>query len=560
MSNDAAYETITIMKSSQIGATEIINNFIGYDIACDPGPILLVQPTKEIAEAWSKDRLAPMLRDTPCLKTKVSDVKSRNRNNTLLHKKYPGGHITIGGANSPSGLASRPVRKVYFDEVDRYPQSAGTEGDPISLGKKRTTTFWNRKIIQVSTPTIEGFSRIATAYQESDQRHYYVPCPHCEKYHLLEWKYVVWENDDPETAAHVCPLCGCLETDADLPAMLAMGEWRKHRPEVKNHAGFHINELYSPWVTFAETAIDFLKAKNEPERLKTWINTALGETWKEGKDIGDAAKLMERRENYDADLVPYGGVVITSGVDVQDNRIELEVIAWGKDYENWSLDFKVFAGDPARPDVWNALDTYLHKTFAHESGYKLRILSTGIDTGGHHTKAAYEFCGARFGQRVFALKGAAGQGKPITSRPSKNNLGKINLYTVGTETAKDTIASYLSVKEAGPGYCHFPHTHDRAYFDQLLSERPKIKHDRAGRRVRSWQLKKSGIRNEALDCRVYAMAALSIIGIDLNETVKRFENQIKTGITTTDQPSNKNMGTGRRMRSAGYGRDYSRAS
>jgi len=549
-----------------VGATEIINNAIGYHIDQDPAPILLVLPTKEIAEAWSKDRLAPMLRDTPRLRGKVSDVKSRDRNNTLLHKKFPGGHLTIGGANSPAGLASRPVRIVLFDEVDRYPASAGTEGDPISLGKKRATTFWNKKFIQVSTPTIDGVSRIQKSFQASDQRYYYVPCPHCGEFHRLEWKHVIWEKDEngenlPETAAHACPHCGALETDADLPKMLERGEWRKSRPDVKGHAGFHINELYSPWVRFSDTVANFLEARKDPELLKTWVNTALGEVWIEGKEIGRSEDLVIRRENYDAELVPFGGVVITVGVDVQDDRLELETVAWGMDYESWSLEYLILNGDPGRPEVWNDLDTYLRKTFVHESGTRLRIMGCGIDTGGHHTKMVYAFCKPRWGRRVFALKGVAGQGKPLVSRPSKNNAGRVNLFSVGTETAKDTFSSYLSQKDPGPGYCHFPYNYDKTYFDQLLSERPVVKFTR-GHRVRTWQLVRPGIRNEALDCRIYAMAALEILGIDLNETVKRFVEHVGKNPNVDIKVSEQAAARRRRLRlrSRGYGGNYARAS
>jgi len=503
------------MKSAQVGATEIINNVIGYYIDQDPSPILLILPTKEIGEAWSKDRFAPMLRDSPCLRSKVSDVKSRDKNNTLLHKKFPGGHITIGGANSPAGLASRPIRIVLFDEVDRFPESAGSEGDPISLGKKRATTFWNRKFIDVSCPTIDEISRIQKSFKRSDQRYYYVPCPHCSEFHRLEWKHVHWGKGEdgehfPETAAHFCPHCGGMETDADLPVMLANGEWRKHHPEVKGHAGFHINELYSPWVKFSETVKNFLKAENDQEQLKVWVNTALGEVWKEGKDIGDAKSLMKRRENYDAELVPEGVKILTAAVDVQDNRLEVETIGWGKGYESWSIEYKILAGDTSRSEVWQALDLYLHKVFDHELGYRLRIKGCGIDTGGHRTKEVYAFCKPRLKQRVFALKGDGGNGKPLVSRPSRNNLGKVLLFRVGVDSAKNSIMGYIKQENEGPGYCHFPHNYDRAYFKQLLSERPVIS---KGKRV--WKLKREGARNEALDLRVYNLAVLEILGIDM---------------------------------------------
>jgi len=550
---DPEIETVSFMKSAQIGATELINNVIGFHVDQDPAPILLIQPTKETAEAWSRERLDPMLRDTPTLRDKVSDSKSRDKENTMRYKKFPGGFLAIVGANSPSGLAMRPIRIVMFDEVDRFPASAGEEGDPISLGKKRAATFWNHAYIEVSTPTIDGVSRIQKGYNESDQRRFYVSCPHCGERHLLTFFGVdergeivvdknsngrggiIWEKDEngnhlPETAAHCCSHCGSLQYDSDLPGMLAKGVWIKGRPEVKGHAGFHINELYSPWVKFSKTVKEFLESKNDPMRLKTWYNTALGEVWREGKDIGKAETLMERRENYDAELVPYGGVFITIGVDVQDDRLEVETIAWGRDHENWTLEYKVLNGDPGIPwtvpgSVWATLDDYLGKTFKHESGARLRVMGTGIDTGGHHTKMVYAFCKERFGRQVFALKGADQKAKDLVTRPSKKNKGKVRLYTVGTVTAKDTIMSQLSQEKPGPGYCHFPRGYGRQYFEQLLAEHPVTRMVR-GHNVRNWELKRSNSRNEALDCRVYALATLAILGIDINAGVNNFLQKV----------------------------------
>lgn len=527
---DPSVEEITFIKSAQVGATEIINNGIGYYIHQDPSPMLMVMPTKEIAAAWSKDRLAPMLRDTPVLRGKVHTVKTRDADNTILHKRFAGGHLTIGGANSPSGLASRPIRITWFDEVDRFPISAGTEGDPISLGMKRTTTFWNRKIIMVSTPTIDGESRIQKSWEQSDQRRYWVPCPHCGEKHLLEWHNIVWEKTEegehlPETAAHVCPHCGTLEEDADLPKMLSRGEWIAGKPEVKGHAGFHINELYSPWVRFSETVKSFLRSKGDRELMKTWTNTALGEVFVESEEIGEAEDLMMRCENYDAEMVPWGGVVITVGVDVHDDRLECEAVAWGANYENWSLEYKIINIDPVRPECWNVLDEFLTKTYLHESGKRLRIMGTGIDTGGHRTKNVYAYCKPRWARGVYALKGEAGRGKPLASRPSKNNSGKVRLYRIGTETAKDMIQGHLNQKEPGPGYCHFPNNYGKYYFDGLLSEK-KVPVFKNGQRSSTWRPIKAGIRNEPLDCRVYALAVLDVIGVDLNGTVRRFMEMV----------------------------------
>jgi len=553
---DPVIEDVTLDTSSQVGKTEILNNIIGYYMDLEPCPILDIQPTLEMADTWSTDRLAPMLRDTPSLKGKVADVKSRSGENKIRHKKFPGGHLTVAGANSPASLAARPIRIAIFDEVTRFPQSAGKEGDPMKLGEKRTVTFFNRKKIRASSPGIEGYCRITDEYEKSDRREYWVPCPHCGKSHLLTWNdttqmHVVWETDSdgvhhPETAALACPDCGCLAGDADLPGMLKAGEWRKRAPWVKKHAGFKINELYSPWRKFAETVHDFLDAKDDPELLKVWINTALGEVWRDAKDISDVQVLLDRRENYNAEMVPYDGVVITAGVDVQDDRLEVEVVAWGNDYESWSLEYRVFPGDPATGALWNTLDEFLMKTYLHENGLRLRIVAAGVDTGGHHTREAYAFCKDRLGRRIFALKGDGGQGKPLASRPSKSNIGKVNLFRVGVDTAKDTFRANIVKDKEGPGFCHFPAGYGRDYFEQLLAERPVPKR-KNGRVIRSWQLKKPGMRNEALDCRVYAMAALEITNVDLATSVRLFHE--RGAASRMSEPGTRKGG--RRMRSRG---------
>jgi phage terminase large subunit GpA-like protein len=528
---DSIHETVVVKKSSRIGYSELENNAIGYFIDQDPSSILLVEPTIDMARDWSKDHFSIMVRNTPCLKFKVKETKSRNGDNTILYKRYPGGHLNIAGANSPASLSARTARVVCFDEVGRFPASAGKEGNPVSLGKKRAATFWNRKYLEGSSPGIEGSCQITDEYETSDMRQYWVPCPECRQLHLLEWKFIVWEKDAdgnhvPESAVHVCPHCGAVETDADLPLMLAGGKWIPQRPEVKNCAGFHINELYSPWVRFSDTVGNFLKSKDDPEKLKVWVNTALGETWKEAKEISTSQELMDRRENYTAELVPMGGVVITVGVDVQDDRLECETVAWGTQNESWALEHKIFPGDPNESLVWDTLDTYQKKTFRHETGAFLRIMGVGIDTGGHCTKAVYDYCTRRWASNIFALKGRQGQGKPFVTRPKKKLHGGMNLYHIGVDTAKDVFAANLVKTDPGPGYCHFPSGYDKAYFEQYLAERPKVKFSR-GQRIRSWELKKAGSRNEALDMRIYSMSALTILGIDLNETVKQFLDKMQ---------------------------------
>ena len=319
---------VTIVASSQVGKTEMINNAVGYYIDKDPCPILLLQPNLDVAKSWSTDRLAPMLRDTPCLQGKVSD--SKDSGNTVLHKSFPGGHITMAGANSAASLASRPIRVVMLDEIDRYPLSAGKEGDPVKLAIKRTTTFWNRKIVKCSTPTIAGMSKIDTAFNLSDMRFFMVPCPHCGKFQRLEWANVKWEKKDTveetaKTATYACQHCGTLWNDVERWHAISLGHWEATRP-FHGHAGFSLWEGYSPWVRLEEIVQNFLEAKDDPEALKTFINTSLGQVWEDKGERVEDDKLLARREVYEN--APPEVVVITAGVDVQDDRLEVERIGW----------------------------------------------------------------------------------------------------------------------------------------------------------------------------------------------------------------------------------------
>ncbi|MCH7948394.1 MAG: phage terminase large subunit family protein, partial [candidate division Zixibacteria bacterium] len=353
--SDSTIERVVLMKSAQTGGTECSLNAIGYYIDQDPSPILVVQPTVEMGLALSKDRLAPMLRDTPVLKDRVTDVKSRDSGNTLLHKTFPGGHITITGANSPAGLAMRPVRVTIFDEVDRFPSSAGTEGDPVTLGRKRSKTFWNRKSFEISTPTVTGISRIEASYEMSDQRHFHVPCPECGTFQKLVWAQVKWDKDEnkkalPETTRYECEHCAHRITDKDKHDMLINGEWVADNPD-SAIAGFHINELYSPWSTFQEVVEAFLEAKPRPDTLRAWVNTSLGETWEESGDDIDHLSLFESlREVYEHNI-PHGVVVLTAGVDIQKDRIEVELCGWGIGFESWAVEYQILYGDTTKAQV-----------------------------------------------------------------------------------------------------------------------------------------------------------------------------------------------------------------
>jgi len=529
--SDPKIENIVFMTGAQIGKTEIINNSVGYYVSQDPSPMLVVQPTLELAKMWSSDRLSPMLRDTPILKNLVKDPRSRDSGNTIYQKQFPGGYIAIVGANSPSGLAARPIRCVFLDEVDRYPASAGSEGDPIELSKARTKTFtYNRKIVMVSTPTNKGASRIESAFEESDKRFYYVPCPDCKHEQKLIWSNVNWEEDKPDTACYVCEECGSAWDDAMRYRAIKNGNWVATE-DFNGTAGFHINGIYSPWTPLSEAVRSFLVAKKMPDTLRVFVNTYLAETWEDQGERVDDYAVAERAEPF-GDKLDSNIMILTCGVDVQDDRLELEVVGWGKDEESWSVDYRTLYGDPSTPHLWNDLENILKNIYETEDGRQLQIRSACIDSGGHYTQAVYNFVRPREGRRIFAIKGMGGESRPIVSRPTRNNIGKIRLFTLGVDSIKELIFSRLKITEVGAGYCHFPDDRSDEYFKQLASSEKIVTKFHKGFPRREFV--KTRTRNEALDCRVYAIGALSILNLNLNVISDRIQNE---KVKTTEEPS-----------------------
>jgi phage terminase large subunit GpA-like protein len=514
--SDDNIEEVTIMSCAQVGKTEMILNLIGYHVAQDPAPMLVVQPTLEMAQTFSKDRLAPMVRDCPTLADKIKDPRARDSGNSILKKQFAGGHITMCGANSPSSLASRPVRLVLCDEVDRFPNSAGTEGDPIDLAKRRATTFTNRKIVMVSTPTVKDASRIEAAFEETDKREYHVPCKDCGEEQVLRWSNVKWDKDAPETAAYICEHCGSVWDDAARFRAIRRGRWVATNPSV-GKAGFRLSGLCSPWTPIESAVREFLEAKKLPETLRVWVNTYLGETFAESGERVQEHDIAERREDW-GEKVPNGVVMVTAGIDVQDDRLEVEVLGIGRDEETWSLDYKVLYGDPAAPQLWSDLDALMATTYEREDGFELIIQSGAIDTGGHFTQAVYKYCKPRYGRRIFAIKGVGGEGKPLVGRPSTNNNMKCKLFPIGVDTAKEIVYSRLRIQDKGAGYCHFPIDRDDEYFRMLTAEEIVTRFHK-GFRKREWR--KTRARNEALDCRVYAIAASAILNTNINAMASR---------------------------------------
>jgi phage terminase large subunit GpA-like protein len=522
---DPKVETVTLMTAARVGKTEVINNILGRYIDNEPCPILSVNPTVEMAEAWSKKYFAPMIRDTPVLRDKVREAKTRDTNNTILEKSFPGGYIAMAGANSPAGLASRTIMIVVLDEVDRFPPSAGTEGDPVDLAKKRAETFtYRKKFVQTSTPTIKGVSRIEQEWNQSDQRRYYVPCPRCNYFQHLQWKQIKFEKDHLENVFYECEKCQGKINEADKPRLIRLGEWRAGQPLVIKHVGFHLNALYSPWISWEEVVRKFLNAKKRPETLKVWVNTMLGETWEEEESFTLSDETLAGRiEQYEK--IPKGVVLLTAGVDVQDDRVVCLVKGWGLHDESWFIDYKTFYGSPGREDTWNLLDAYLTTSIEHENGVTLRIMSVCIDSGGHFTSNVYDFTKRRRSRRVYAIKGYGGYGRPFIGKASKNNKKQALVFPLGVDTAKELIYDRLQITDPGSGYMHFNQECNEEYFLQLTSEKHVTRYTK-GFPTKVWELK-SGRRNEALDCEVYALAAYTLLNASIAILSKKLEERAK---------------------------------
>lgn len=547
-------EKVVFMKGAQVGGTEAGNNWVGYVMDQAPGPMLVVQPTVEMGKRWSKGRLAPLIEDTPCLRKKVKDPRTRDSGNTVQGKTFAGGSIVITGANSAVGLRSMPVRYLFLDEIDAYPGDADGEGDPVTLAIQRTNTFSRRKILMVSTPTIQGASRIEQEFQASDQRYYWVPCPHCENYQVLKWPQVKWEAEHPEKAWYECLHCRKKIESHHKTQMLARGEWRagknkklRDHCDSQNHnadddndnaddsrhadnnpdaphkvAGFHLSSLYSPagWLSWGAAAEQFVEAKSHESLLKVWVNTTLGETWVDRGEVPDWQRLFERRETYPIGKIPEGGLVLTAGVDVQQDRLEMEVVAWGQQHESWSVSYDILIGNPQEAAVWQQLENRLHQLYESADQIRRPISLLAIDAG-FATQSVYAWVRQQSPTRVIAVKGMGKTlvplGTPskvdVTVRGRKLNRG-MRLWPIGVSVLKSELyqALNLAKNESGypPGYCHFPE-YDAGYFKQLTAEQ-LVTRIVKGYPRREWQ--KIRERNEALDCRIYARAASIALGID----------------------------------------------
>ena len=523
-------ERVVMMTAAQVGKTELLLNVIGYFVDKQSGPMLILQPTLEMGASFSKERLAPMIRDTPCLTRKFGNPKSRNSGNTLRHKIFESGYVTIAGANSPASLASRPIRILLCDEVDRYPESAGAEGDPLALATKRTQNFNNRKIFYVSTPSLIETSRIYKAYLESTCEEWNIPCPDCGGVQTYQWDRIIYK--DVSEPLMRCEHCGKAFNESEWKAQQSLGKWIAKYPERINTRGFHMNAFASPWASWKNLISQYNEALNTGEEsIKVWINTVLGLPYESSDATIEAEKLESHRDDYGAEL-PDGVLALTCGVDTQDDRLELEIVGWGANKESWGIEYRIIYGNPILPDTWLKLDEILSGRYSYSNGDTLGISCTFIDSAGHYTDEVYKFCKPRKNRFIFPIIGRGRTGMDIVSKPSRNNRRRVMLFTVGVSTVKGELMQRLQLNDKGPGYCHFPkgltsndnRGYDTTYFKGLLSEHVITKR-RNGRNVLAWEVKAPGLRNEPLDCRVYATAAMELMDFDFSRLrIKRASN------------------------------------
>ncbi len=525
--NDPKIKQLVVVASAQSAKTESILNMLGYMIDQDPGPALYCVPTKEFAEDFSKRRLAPMIRDTRPVRERVAESKSRTSGNTIMKKMYPGGMISLIGSNSPTDLAGTPARYIFADEIDRWTNSAGTEGDPWSLLERRTTTFYNAKMVAVSTPTIKDASKIVDLYNLGTMEKWCVKCPSCGHYHFITFKDIKFKHKETKVGDttqyqvtdlyYLCPHCAGKFSESEIKR--APKKWIADSPDAIENGtrSFWINGFYSPWNSWEKIILRFLEAngKKDFEELKTVYNTLFGELWDDKYQVGGADELLKRREEYEADL-PDGVLCLTMGVDTQDDWMQYEVVGYGFDGESWGIESGKILGHPDTDEVWERLDEIRERDWHFADGMTLRISLTFVDMGGHYSQEVRDRCAERLFYKVFCVHGLNVHEAPYTSAPNQidydnrrtKRYGKCWHYPLGVDAGKAHIMSALEVKKPGPKYCHFPigRNYDNEYFDSLLSERWSL-----NEKTLKWGWVKIYERNEALDCRNYANAAFTVL-------------------------------------------------
>lgn len=525
---DPEVSRITLMWGAQVGKTMVALCAQAFRIAENPMSQIMMQPSQGDLHTWLETKFNPMVDANEALQARLAKPRGRDGVNNQSMKSYPGGFLMFSWSGSPKTMRGRSAPFIVCDETDGYDRTQ--EGHPVSLLWQRAATFGDQRLLlEISTPTVKGISYIEGAYDAGDGRRFHVLCPHCGKLQHLRWGQVTWEKDEagahrPETAGYVCEGCGVVWTDGDRIGAIRSAEeqgagWIAERP-FRGHASFHLNELYSCFRRLQDVVASFLEKKAAND-MQTFVNVSLAETWEEEGDQVEVSDLVRRAHPFDA-RVPLGVGVLTAGIDMQMDRLEVEVVGWGLGEESWSVDYRVLYGDPLRPDVWAELDELLGETFTHASGAELSITGACLDTGGGEglTQSAYEYARGRTGRRLFAIKGVGGWGRPVVSAPTRvrsRRARMVQLFSVGVDEAKLIVSRRFGIEDPGPGFCHVPDSRAPEWFAQATAETLRTRHSR-GFAVREWH--KTRDRNEALDCRVYAYAALKLVNPNIPRLVR----------------------------------------
>lgn len=502
---------LILMWGAQLSKSEMLNNIFGRFAHLDPCPMLLVQPTETLAINYSKERIQPMIRDTKILESLIKDVGTKGGGNTISHKMFPGGFLAFIGTGTPANLASRPIRIAFCDEIDRY--TITREGNPITLVRKRLQTFEETsKLFLSGTPTIKGSSLIETEYEASSKAIWCVPCPECGEYQEINWEKLQFNKDNPDDEPVMrCEECGTLNNEkAWKRENQKDGKWI-HEDPTNEKLGYKASALIGPWRTWKDIVKEFIECKDDLEKLKSFKNTVLAETWEEEiKDKIDYETLLNRREDYDS--LPEEVLIITLSIDMQDRWAELEFIGFGLGFESWGLGHYLVYGNPETKEFWNDIEKYILTKFKDKNGRELKVEVTAIDTGGHYTEQTYDFVSPRQQtMNVFGIKGIGGRGVPAFNGFRRTKCNKIDLLSLGVNALKDVTYSRLKIDKPGRGYCHFPKdvykNYHEEYFKALTAEVKMVKKTGV-----VWE--KIRKRNEALDIRNYAQGVLYALGID----------------------------------------------
>ena len=530
---DPEVEEVWVQKSARVGFTKILNIATAYFIARERASVMMVQPTIEDAEGYSKEEIAPMLDDVPILREIAPEKKAKTAKETILHKIFKNkGSLSMVGANSPRGFRRVSRRIILFDEVSGYPPSAGAEGDQITLGKRRAEYFWNRKFVGGSTPTFDG-DRICAQMERTDKRRLYVPCPDCGHFQVLAWERMEWDDEDPNSVRYRCEQ-GCTIEPRHKRWMIERGEWRATAPGNPGVRGYYLwaGYSYSPNADWPDLVREFIEAKKDPMRYQTFVNTVLGLPF-DPRALEDLQSdgLLRRREEY-GHPVPYGVALLTAGVDVQDDRLEWLVVGWGALSQSWVIEHGVVFGNTESERTWFDLSTVLLGTWKHASGADMPLSMAFVDTGGHATKQAMAFCKAHRDHMVFPIKGAS----KALSRIVQRSAHRSRLWLVDTVQLKDILFARMHLEEPGPGYIHFPAWVTKNFLDQILSEKV-VRHRVGGVDRRSYQMIVKNARNEALDLLVYALGAFELLAPrDIPERLEALGPQVKASPTRAPQP------------------------